>query len=317
MKRAAMLAVLCTACSVTTSQSPPTWDTSGARIALQRVIATQRDTASPSRMVMALATGRTDEPLFQRPYGIAWDGADLLVTDPAAHRVVRIGAKTTTTSPDGAVEDPVGIAVCGDSIAVTDARGGAVALLDHTLRRRRWLANALARPTGVACSAGEFFVVETAAHRVVVLDAAGIVQRTIGARGDGTGQFNFPTSIALAGQKLFVGDTLNFRIQQFDRATGVYLASFGSIGDSAGEMPRIKGIAVDAEQRIWVTDAHLDQITLYSIDGQFLSALGRTGQQPGELAFPAGIAISAEGLVAVADSLNRRLQVFRVAGGSP
>ncbi|HXG57537.1 MAG TPA: 6-bladed beta-propeller [Thermoanaerobaculia bacterium] len=291
----------------------------GPRIVLDRVVATQRDVGGKTRLFRRIS-GTHEEFLFQRPHGVAWDGADLIVTDPAAHRVVRLGASGLSVSREGAVEDPVGVAVCRAGIVVTDARLGAVAVLDGELRRTRWLAEGLERPTGVACSGDEIFVVETAAHRVLVFDAAGTRKRSIGARGDGAGEFNYPTAIAIEGHSIVVGDTLNFRIQRIDAETGSAIDSFGRLGDAAGEMPRIKGIAVDSGQRVWISDAHLDAVAIYSIDGRFLGEFGHSGSAPGELSFPAGVAVSADGRIAVADSFNRRVQLFRLVapgGGAP
>ena len=61
-----------------------------------------------------------------------------------------------------------------------------------------------------------------------------------------------------------------------------------------------------------MSDAHLDQVSIYTAEGQLLLSLGRSGSAPGEFAFPAGVAAHPDGRVAVADALNRRVQVFRL-----
>ncbi len=136
--------------------------------------------------------------------------------------------------------------------------------------------------------------------------------RVLGGRGDGVGQFNYPTVIAPGLGKLWVGDTLNFRVQGFQPLTGEFSSSFGRLGDSPGEMPRLKGLAIDADGRLWISDAHLEQIAIYSQDGVFLTALGGPGRGPGDFSFPAGLAAHPDGRMAVVDSLNRRLQIFRL-----
>jgi sugar lactone lactonase YvrE len=117
-------------------------------------------------------------------------------------------------------------------------------------------------------------------------------------------------SLVVAGDALWVGDVLNFRLQRLHAGSGRPLGVFGQLGDAGGEMPRIKGVAVDTTGYIWVSDAHLDQVALYNDDGDFLMNLGGRGESPGEFAFPAGIAAHPDGRVAVADSLNRRIQIF-------
>jgi sugar lactone lactonase YvrE len=289
----------------------PSWPSDQPRVKLERVIAT-RDHISGQRLGRWFAGGK-GEPLFERPYGVAWDGDDLLVTDPSAGRVLRLGAGgRVTRSADGLLVGPIGVAACSAGIVVADARSGKVALLDRDLELVSWMAEGLQRPTGVACLGDRIFVVETGAHQILILVTDG--SRTVlGQRGGGAGEYNYPAALSPAGDEaLWVGDTLNFRLQQIAADSGEALASFGNLGDAAGETPRIKGIAVDAASQVWVSDAYLDAVVLYAADGTFLMEIGRPGPDPGELAFPAGIAAHPDGRVAVADSLNRRLQVFRL-----
>jgi DNA-binding beta-propeller fold protein YncE len=137
----------------------------------------------------------------------------------------------------------------------------------------------------------------------------------MGKRGEGPAEFNFPTSVAVDDGSLWVGDTLNFRVQRLDLATGRFLDSFGRIGDGPGDMPRGKAVEVDPEGRIWVSDAVLDAVSLFDSGGRLLLSIGAKGSAPGQFSFPAGIAIRPDGVVAVADSLNRRIQILEILPG--
>ena len=150
---------------------------------------------------------------------------------------------------------------------------------------------------------------ETAAHRLVELSGGKAVP-VLGGRGMGPGQFNYPAALAVDGNTLWIGDTLNFRLQHVDPSSGQVLGGFGTLGDTPGQMPRVKDVAVDAGGRLWVSDALLDQVALYARNGEYLMSIGRNGSAPGEFAFPAGIGAAADGRVAVADSFNRRLEIF-------
>ena len=285
-------------------------------ISLERVI----DNGSLARSggkLLRWITGSSEGRVLERPYGVAWDGDALLVTDPGAGRVLRIGRKDKiVASPRFAFDTPIGVAVCWSGVVVTDARLGQVTLLDRKLRPARDLATGLARPTGIACVEDRIYVVETAAHRILVLDASGrseavriMVQ---GRRGDGPAEFNFPSALTWHDGSVWVGDTLNFRVQRLDAKSTEFQHEFGQLGDAPGEMPRIKALAVDARGHVWISDAHLDQIGLYAADGTFLTELGGSGSEPGRFSFPAGIAAHEDGRVAVVDSLNQRIQIFRV-----
>lgn len=287
------------------------WPAGVPRVRLERVIPLEGDRRGPLKLFAWLA-GRREAATFRRPYGVAWEGGNLLIADPDTGRIARIEpAGGVTLSPPAAVTSPIGVAACAGGVVATDAVAGKVALLGPDLGRVRWLAEGLERPTGVACDRGTVFIAETGKHRVVVIEPDGL-RRTLGERGQGPGQFNFPTAVAVAGASLWVGDTLNFRIQRLRAASGAADGAFGQLGDSAGEMPRIKGIAVDSFGHLWVSDGQLDRVSLYTAGGALLMSLGRTGGEPGEFSFPAGVAAHADGRVAVSDSLNRRVQVFRL-----
>ena len=291
-----------------------------AEIRLERVIdnptlAKKRKGAKLRRWI----TGEAAPPVFHRPYGLAWEGENLLVADPDAGRVVRVSARNrVATSPAGAFDAPIGVAVCAGGIVVTDSHTGEVRLLGEDLEPVALIAAGLERPTGVACHGERIFVLETARHRVRVFETGDrSSDESWGRRGDGAGEFNFPVVAAWHDGTLWVGDTLNFRVQQLDGEAGRALKRFGRLGDAPGDMPRIKGLAFDDHGRLWVSDAHLDSVSLYTPEGTLLAHLGGATGGGGPFSFPAGIATHPDGRVAVADSFNRRVQVFRVSSAAP
>jgi DNA-binding beta-propeller fold protein YncE len=311
---ALLLLPACGGVKVAEQPLPPdlAWPPGNPRVRLERIIAV-REGGGALRSLLGVPQG---EPLFERPYGVAWDGDDLLVADPGARKVVRIESDGRVRAPGGAVGAPVGVAACAGGVLATDPEGGRIARLDAELRVIEWTAEGLSRPTGLACRGDSLYVVETGAHRLLLFEAGGR-RRVVGQRGADSGSFNFPTSVAVAGGSLLVGDTLNFRVQRIDAKTGAIEGVFGRLGDAPGEMPRIKGLAVDAAGQVWVTDAHTDRVSLYTDDGRLLLTIGGRGVDPGRFSFPAGIAAHPDGRVAVADSFNRRIQVFRLVGEEP
>ncbi len=291
------------------------WSAEAGSLRLERVIGTRRDLGG-GRGFGWLSEKRNTR-LFNRPYGIAWAGEDLILTDPAAGSVLRINSRgRVTQSPQGAFDSPIGVAVCSAGIVITDSRRGSLRLLDAALRPMRTIATELDRPTGVECDGARLFVAETGRHRLLVFDlrsgaGASEALEIWGRRGSGDGQFNFPTALALGERSLWVADTLNFRIQRLDPETGNVLGSWGSLGDAAGELPRVKDLAVGANGQLWLSDAYLDQVAVFDGKGVFLLAVGTPGVLPGQFSFPAGLAAHPDGRIATVDSLNRRVQVFR------
>jgi len=175
----------------------------------------------------------------------------------------------------------------------------------------------LKRPTGIARDpqTGRIYVSDTHAHNIKVFDDDGKLREVIGQRGEGIGEFNFPTFLTFAGNKLYVTDTLNSRIQVLN-SEGKYVLKFGRRGLYVGDLPRPKGISVDRAGRIYVVESYYDHLLVYSPDGQLLLPIGGTGSEIGEFYLPSGVWTDARGRVYVADMFNSRVEIFEYVGGS-
>lgn len=85
---------------------------------------------------------------------------------------------------------------------------------------------------------GRFYVSNFGDKRVLVFDATGAWQRTIGRGGKGPGEFTAPRSIAVAGTDgLFVLDVTAGRLNRFRRSDGAYLGSV--------TLPTTAGLPID------------------------------------------------------------------------
>jgi hypothetical protein len=143
-----------------------------------------------------------------------------------------------------------------------------------------------------------------------VLDMQGKVVETIGEEGSAEGQFNLPTELRLDGPNLMVVDTMNFRVQVFDRA-GKFQYAIGQIGDGTGAMFRPKAVSVDSEGDLYVVDALWGVVQVFNRQGQLLYYFGAKGTHAGEFQLPSGLFIDHDDRVFVVDSFNRRVQVFQ------
>ena len=214
----------------------------------------------------------------------------------------------------GDLVSPIGAALDGDGLLyISDSALRRVFVFDGDKNKRVIGSDDLLRPTGLAIDKKRkiLYVVDTTAHRVDVFTLAGDLLRTIGKRGDGDGDFNYPTHIALdANGQVYVMDTLNFRVQIFD-ADGKFVTAFGRNGSSIGDFVKPKGIAVDSEGHIWVSDSLRDCIQVFDRSGKLLLIFGRKGSGVGEFNIPAGLFIDSKDRLFVADSYNGRIQMFQ------
>jgi len=297
------------------------------RIEHLKNIRTVADLARPSwfRRVVRLIAGDADVALI-RPHGVAVQaGRRVFVTDQERQAVIVFDLKSAETTVIDRVEktflvSPVGVAVCGELVAVSDSALKAVHLLqpDGKLVKTLSRPGGFQRPTGLACDAeGErLYVVDTLANEVCVFEVAtGRLIRRYGSPGTGKGQFHFPTHIALdRSGRTYVTDSLNFRVQVFD-PDGKYLFHLGKHGDATGHLSVPKGLGVDSFGHIYVVDSHFGAVQVFDQNGAFLLAIGATGKESGEFQIPAGLAVDAENRIYVCDSFNGRVQLLKYVGG--
>ena len=213
----------------------------------------------------------------------------MFVFDPKARSVGFIGENGA-----GKISKPVGVAV-DDS--------GTAFVADATLKRVFGYApdgqlaiaigheGELQNPSGLAIDRQrrQLYVADAKKHQVLCYSAAdGRFIRAIGKRGVEHGEFNFPTNLTVDREgRLYVADTLNFRIQVFDAA------------------------GVDSEGHIYVADTSFNNFQIFDADGQILLFVGATGTGPGEFLLPAGLFVDDEDRIYIADQGNARVQVFQ------
>ena len=75
-----------------------------------------------------------------------------------------------------------------------------------------------------------------------------------------------------------------------------------------------RGVAVDADENVYISDDFANVIFLYDVEGNFQGNWGKKGSQDGELKSPAGLAFDREDNLFVVDCLNHRVQKFTKDG---
>lgn len=263
--------------------------------------------------------------LYRPQAGVVDETGRILVTDRGTPSVFVFNEKEGTLQiweqADGprSFVSPIGIALGPEGVVlVSDSELGLIARLDRQGNSIGTIGKGyLTRPTGVAYdpSSGRIYVADTADHQIKLFDLQGTLLDVWGVRGDGPGEFNFPTYIAVADGKLYVSDTINARVQTLSTITGKHLATVGRLGVFVGNMVRPKGVATDSEGNIYVIETFHDHLLVYNKGGQFLMSIGGVGNTPGQFHLPAGVWVDARDRVFVADTLNSRVSVFQFLGG--
>ena len=284
----------------------------------------------PGRWKTALLGNSPDQgpsDTFVKPYAVAVAPSGLVyVSDTVARRVFVIDREKRKLSFIGdrgnaTLTKPVGIAVDGvGTVWVADATLKRVLAYapDGTFTSAIGKEGDFDTPSGLAVDRSRkvLYVVDASRHQVIAFSLVdGTRLRTIGRRGGETGEFNFPTNVAVdALGRLYVADTLNFRVQVFDEH-GAFVRMFGTLGDAPGTFNRPKGIAVDSEGHIYVADTAFDNFQIFDSEGQLLLFVGHGGADSGQFLLPAGLFIDERDQIFVADQGNSRVQVFQYLRG--
>lgn len=289
------------------------------RIRWVRSFATEEDLGGSGmralgRAFLPLESGTT----VAQPTGLALspDDRTLYVASNAAGRVLAIDLEKAAmrrfaVSGDIVPANPFGVA--------TDADGN-VYMTDHTRGRvvvfgadgkfvRKFGDGKLERPTGIAIDRRRQVVYVTSGagsesqhHRVEVFSLKGQHLRTIGTRGHGPGEFNFPANLAVSRSgELYVADMLNFRVQVFD-SEGQLVGMWGQLGNGApGAFDKLKSVGFDAFGNVYTVDSAQALVQIFNPKHQPLMAFGGSGAEPGLMAVPTAIAITGRNMIYVAD----------------
>jgi DNA-binding beta-propeller fold protein YncE len=258
-----------------------------------------------------------------KPYGIAVGGdGRVFVSDTAARRVFAFDpdAKTVTfvgENGTGRLTKPIGVAVDDEGkVFVADATLNRVFAYapDGSLAMSIGGDAELKSPSGLAADRANkrIYVADAAMHHILCYSTVnGALLKTIGERGSEPGRFNFPTNLFVdKSGRLYVTDTMNFRVQVFD-PDGKLVKAFGEQGDTGGSLNRPKGVGVDSEGHIYVADTSFNNFQVFDDQGRLLLHVGSAGHDPGEFFLPAGLYVDSRDRIYVADQGNSRIQVFQ------
>ncbi|HXD43401.1 MAG TPA: 6-bladed beta-propeller [Ramlibacter sp.] len=284
---------------------------------------------STARKLFAWVAGLTEQPdqpvVLQRPQSGVVDGSGrVLVTDVSRNAVFvfdEAGGKLDVWDRATATERfaaPIGIALGRNGeLLVADAELGRVFRLGPDgAPLGAFGAGVLNRPTGIVRDGqrARIYVADTRAHDIKVFDDDGRLLATWGRRGEGAGELNSPTHLALSDGMLIVCDALNARVQGFD-SEGHPALRFGERGLYVGNLVRPKGVAADDEGNVYVVESMHDTLLVFDREGRLLMSLGGTGRDAGRFYLPAGVWVDGRNRVFVADMFNGRVAVFQFLGG--
>lgn len=144
-----------------------------------------------------------------------------------------------------------------------------------------------------------------------------------GRKGTGNGEFSQPMQLAIDSKdNVYAVDRINNRVQKFDN-NGQFITKWGTNGgtghldplenwgEEPGDLFLPTGIAIDEQNRVYVTDTSNNRMNVYDENGRFIEQFGSFSGEDGHFFSPQGLDIDSSGNIIVADGLLHKIQFFR------
>lgn len=263
------------------------------------------------------------ERLWPRPPELprfAWEidlrsAADIFDDDDDARLRRRLTGERLPT--DRVVTKPIAVAAREGRVYVADTVQRRVVVFDVPRRRVFALGlrapGTLAKPAALAIDGRRLlYVADSSLRMVLVYDALGLYQRTIG---DPQALLR-PTGVAVSagGERIYIvdradNDSDRHRVLAYG-ADGQLLAEIGRRGSGPGEFNIPVQAAVAPDGTLWVLDAGNFRVQAFDAEGRFLRAFGQVGNALGQFSRPRGLACDADGNLYVSDAGFGNVQVF-------
>jgi DNA-binding beta-propeller fold protein YncE len=196
----------------------------------------------------------------------------------------------------------------------------------------------LSHPIGAAFIAAHsdwLVTTEQHGHRIKISNIrTGALVCKFGEFGQGEGQFEYPTGVAVTSDSSFVivADCNNYRVQVLRLVVGAdsisahleFVRSLGNgAGSAEGQLKYPYGVALlqsngGQQETVLVTEEDNHRVSQFALDGTFVgifAGTGKRGSGDGEFDSPQGITVlGSSGEVAVGDRDNHRVQIFDSEG---
>lgn len=238
---------------------------------------------SEEKTFMNYLTGtQPPEKDLSKPYGAAVGDKKIYVCDTELGAVVVADLPTRhfgviDAQGEGALRMPLNLAVDKDGTCyVADVGREQVVVFDDkgnylsTIGKQGEM-----KPRDVAVDANRIYIADLQKHDVRVLDkTTRNLLFDIPTAEDRTNKMHAlftPTNLALDSKgNIYVSDSGAFHVQVYD-AKGKFVRSVGQMGDGFGQFARVKGIAVDREDRLYAVDAMSQVTQIFNDQGKLLT----------------------------------------------
>ena len=159
------------------------------------------------------------------------------------------------------------------------------------------------------------FVTSNTDHCIHVYDSSGKKKTTIGSKGSGEVQFQYPRGTDISGEVVYVAEFRGHRIHKLTTG-GEYIGVFGKQGSVIGEFNNPIDVKISPDGKVYVADSNNSRIQVFHPDWTISHVIDGTVSGDGTCSFsgPKGIAFDLSGNVHVGGNGSSSVTVFTPSG---
>ncbi|ADY73010.1 NHL repeat containing protein [Desulfurobacterium thermolithotrophum DSM 11699] len=237
------------------------------------------------------------------PSDIAVSSNKLYVVDGLNNRIAIYNFNGEHIS-DIEIDSPFGIYVDKKGFLYVTNQKGIVYVLD-SLGNLKEKINVSGRPIDIVKIGNRLFITNGKTNTIDVYSEDGKFIKRLGGKGSAPGYFVGPFMMDRSRNLIYVVDSINARIQEFDKK-GNFVRSFGVFGVEEGSLFRPKGVAF-CNGNLVVTDGITGSLQLFNIYGAFEKVITKN------LYYPTAVACY-DKTVFVLEPLKNKVSTFKIQG---
>lgn len=259
--------------------------------------------------------GGAKHRLKEPAYAITDKKGRIFVADSGNHRIAVLDHKGRFVSEIGGNESekplhyPYGLGFIGrDRLLVADVQAGA--LLEYSLKGKFikiWYSGSDFEPAGIFVTPDlTVYVSDLAGKQILVFDEQGKLLKSIKPQNVELGA---PQGIWVNKDgTLWVADSGNYNVKLLTKN-----GNLSSLFDGGPGRPlsMAKGLAVDKQGRIYVSDTLSNAVRIFDTEGSNVGAIGPEEGADTRLQFPVGLYVDDKDRIYIADQGNNRIQVWK------
>ncbi|MDH5432876.1 MAG: hypothetical protein OEY19_02960 [Gammaproteobacteria bacterium] len=209
------------------------------------------------------------------------------------------------------IQKPYGVGFYDGAVFVVDTRGPGYVIFDLKNQKAHTISgHGMQRPINIAFDeVGNRYIADGAAGKILIFNSQNKFVRSFS-----TGDDFKPTDVLIKGDKIYVVETQNHRIQILAKNDGRKLTEFGKPGSKEGELYHPTNIKLDNKGNLYIVETGNFRIQKFTENGQYISSFGKVGTGVGQMARPKGIALDNKEIIYSVDSAFSVVQMFQPDG---